>query len=510
MIHVLIVDDSPAFLDVAAHEIGRIPGCDVAGRAESGREALARVAQLHPDLVLLDIALPDMSGIEVAQQIKKLQLATRVVLVSLSNSAIYRATGEAVGADGFIPKDEIDTQLPALVSRLFPAARAAHAPAAPAAPEELGTIWDASPCAMLLADMQGVVIALNPACKRLCGYERSSLRGALMESIVLDPGRARTLRDMLAAAQPKVPTPPVELAIRHADGSVLHVEAQASLLWREPESLVLFTLHNLTERKFLEAKLRQHEDQRRQWEQQMLETQKLERLGLLTGSVAHDFNNILTSIKAYADLSLLELPPDSDATRESLSAISSSARYAMNLTRQLLNATGRRKQQRLAIDLSQFVRDLDQLLQVACTKNCSLVYHLAERMPPIELDTAQLIQIVLNFAVNACEAIGEDDGTIIITTEVRDMAREQLGRLLFGGGLAPGRYIGLSVSDTGCGMDAATLERVFEPFFTTKAHGRGLGLASTQHIVREIGGAMYVESALGEGTIFQVWFPIAP
>jgi signal transduction histidine kinase/CheY-like chemotaxis protein len=262
---------------------------------------------------------------------------------------------------------------------------------------------------------------------------------------------------------------------------------------------VMAVAQDITERQ-------QAEEQRRQMERKLQETQRLEGLGVLAGGIAHDFNNLLGGILGHAQLALMDLPPGGEAY-ESITAIAAIARSAAELTSQLLAYAGKGRVVVQPLQLNTLVHEMRDLLQVSVARHCTVVYDCAEHLPAIEADSAQLRQVVLNLLVNASEAIAPGSGTIRLDTSVEWLDKQQLARLVLGDGLAEGSYVRLTVADDGVGMDEATLSWMFEPFFSTKFAGRGLGLAAVLGIVRAHHGALQVRSKPGEGTTFCVWFP---
>jgi PAS domain S-box-containing protein len=231
--------------------------------------------------------------------------------------------------------------------------------------------------------------------------------------------------------------------------------------------------------------------------------QKLESVGLLAGGVAHDFNNLLTTVLGHASLLL---PQASPVQRESLEAIIAGSERAAELTRQLLAYAGKARFHIREADLSALVRGMTDLVRLSIPKSIELKLDLAENLPAIKVDTGQFQQVIMNLVMNAAEAIGEGrTGTVSIAAARRAVD----GQLAIRPGeeLEPGLYCCLEVSDTGCGMDAGTMERVFEPFFSTKFLGRGLGMAAVAGIVRSHRGAIAVRSTPGWGSTFTVFFP---
>ncbi len=240
--------------------------------------------------------------------------------------------------------------------------------------------------------------------------------------------------------------------------------------------------------------------ERQRAEERTRQSQKLESLGLLAGGVAHDFNNLLTGIMGSASVALEMLEDQSEAAPLLRNVITSSERAA-GLTRQMLAYSGKGQFLLQLYDLSEQVRKTFPLVEHFISKRVSVRMSLADNLPPIQADEAQVQQVIMNLLTNAGEAIGDAAGTIEISTSHTELAE--------GAELRKGSYVALRVSDTGCGMDEKTRAKIFDPFFTTKATGRGLGLAALQGIVRGHQGAIRVKSKLGEGSTFEVLFPAA-
>ena len=250
------------------------------------------------------------------------------------------------------------------------------------------------------------------------------------------------------------------------------------------------------------------EREQRELEGRMQQAQKLESLGVLAGGIAHDFNNLLTAILGHAELALFEVGA-SAAYRESLEAIVSTGRRAAELCRQMLAYSGRSRFVIEPVDLSTLVQGTAQMLEVSISKNTRLLVKLSAGMPLVNADATQLRQVVMNLVINASEALGEQGGTVQLSTRAVFCDRASFQGTHLPEELPEGQYAELQVIDDGCGMDTVTRARIFDPFFSTKFTGRGLGLAAVLGIVRGHKGAIRVESELGKGTTFTVLLPAA-
>jgi two-component system cell cycle sensor histidine kinase/response regulator CckA len=240
-------------------------------------------------------------------------------------------------------------------------------------------------------------------------------------------------------------------------------------------------------------------------EQQMLQSQKLESLGVLAGGIAHDFNNLLTGILGNADLARTEMSPLAPG-RANLEAIESAARRAADLCRQLLAYSGRGRFLVEPLSLRDLVEKMGHLLKMSAGR-AVVELHLAASVPAIEGDAAQLRQVVMSLVVNACEAIGERNGKVSITVGAAPCDAEYLKGCVATDPLPEGEYVYLEVQDNGEGIPPAAMSRIFDPFFSTRFAGRGLGLPAVLGIVRGHRGGLRVGSEAGEGTTFRLLFP---
>ncbi len=293
----------------------------------------------------------------------------------------------------------------------------------------------------------------------------------------------------------------VETVTQTMTGKKKHIHLRWALApeYEQDWSRIIVSVVDHTERK-------QADEERERLEVQVRHTQKLESLGVLAGGIAHDFNNMLVSILGNADLALLKLPPAAPG-REHIGAIEQAARRAADLCRQMLAYSGKGKFVIESLDISQVVREMGHMLEVSVSKKAPIRYQLADSLPAVDADPTQLRQIILNLIVNASEAIGDENGIISITTGVMDCDAAYLKNTYVGEDLPRGRYVFVEVSDTGCGMDDETREKLFDPFFSTKFAGRGLGMSAVLGIVRGHGGTIKIYSELGRGSTFKVLLP---
>jgi signal transduction histidine kinase/CheY-like chemotaxis protein len=236
---------------------------------------------------------------------------------------------------------------------------------------------------------------------------------------------------------------------------------------------------------------------------QLAQSQKMEAIGQLAGGIAHDFNNLLTVIGGRSSLLLMKMPPD-DPARKDVDLIQTTARRAADLTRQLLAFSRKQVLEPKPINLKALVAGVMPILRRLIGEHIEIVIVPDDDHDEVMADPGQIEQVIVNLVVNARDAMPEG-GTLTIETTMRAVPAGAVQ----GRGVPPGRYVTLSVRDTGCGMDPATMARIFEPFFTTKEPGKGtgLGLSTVHGIVHQSGGHLTVDSAVGRGTSFTIYLP---
>ncbi len=338
---------------------------------------------------------------------------------------------------------------------------------------------------------EGQFLDVNPALVRMLGYgsPEELLSINMVRDLYAEPGdRERIIAHVGNAPQIEG----IETRWKRKDGRVITVRLSGRCI-RYPGELTSFEM------------IVEDTTERRQLEEQLLHSQKMEAIGRLAGGVAHDFNNLLTVIRGYSDLMLNDLQA-SHSMRQEIEEIRRAADRASDLTKQLLAFSRRQVMEPKVLDLNVIVHNMDLLLRRLLGEDVELRVVLDDKLGKVKADPGQIEQVIMNLAVNARDAMPTGG---LLTIETRNMelddefAREHaLPR--------GGEYALLSVSDSGSGMDAETLSHIFEPFFTTKELGKGtgLGLSTVYGIVRQSGGLVWVYSEPGQGSCFKVYLPI--
>ncbi len=361
------------------------------------------------------------------------------------------------------------------------------------AEEKYRSIFENAVEGIFQSTLSGDFITANPAMARILGYE-SPLE--LLEStrdkerqLHVDPVR-RTEMMRLLELDGKLEG--VEISLFRKDGSKLLVSESARAI-RGVNGRVLYyqgIIEDISERKDLEH--------------QLLQAQKMEAVGRLAGGVAHDFNNLLTAIIGYGQLSLANVAVG-DPTHTNIQEIIAAGERAASLTRQLLTFSRKQVLQPAIVDLNRTISETRRMLQRLIGEDINIVNLTDPALGRVRADPGQIEQVILNLAINARDAM-PDGGRLTIETH-NDEVDEAYA--CAHPGVAPGPYVVLTVTDTGCGMDADVKSHIFEPFFTTKEAGKGtgLGLSTVYGIVKQSFGDLVVFSEPGMGTSFKIYLP---
>jgi PAS domain S-box-containing protein len=377
-------------------------------------------------------------------------------------------------------------------------------------------LFDAAPDAMIAIEWDGSVTMANTQAVRLFGYPAGEFIGRGVETLVPEEIRATMEQERTRYfADPE--TQPLQTGLKMAglrrDGSTFPAEITLSALPTGNGMAVTAAIRDVSDRVAMdkERERLRAEAERERTERRAQQTQRLESLGQLVGGVAHDFNNLLNVIQGYADFTAEEIQPLAEAdpklapVLDDIEQVRVAAQQAARLTRQLLTFARHEVTRPEVLDLNGAVQGAGQLLHRTLGEHIELSISAEPALWPVKADRGQLEQVLVNLAVNARDAMPGGGRLTIDTGNVEVDETYASGRPA----LTPGRYIRLRVSDTGVGMDRATLDRLFEPFFSTKPKGRGtgLGLATVYGIVTGAGGTIDVYSEPGLGTAFSVLLP---
>jgi PAS domain S-box-containing protein len=356
--------------------------------------------------------------------------------------------------------------------------------------------FELSPSGIIVIDASGAIVLANREVERLFGYESDELIGRSIDALVPERFRAKHpgfRQGFFHSPQARPMGAGRDLFGLRKDGSEIPVEIGLKPIETDRGTFVLSSVVDITARRSLEDRLRQ--------------AQKMEAIGTLAGGIAHDFNNLLRAILGYSELVAGAL--NSPQAQADLDQVRRAAERGQELVQRILTFSRHRELARTPMHLSRPLQDAIYLLRASLPTTIELRTHFDADAPAVFADDTQVHQIVMNLVTNAAQALGDAPGTVAIT-----LAPFQADQafVLQHPNARPGLHALLTVADTGPGMPSDVAGHAFEPFFTTKpvGAGTGLGLAVVHGIVQGSGGAVELESVVGQGTTVRVYFPAAP
>jgi len=343
---------------------------------------------------------------------------------------------------------------------------------------------------IIVLDKNSIIVNANDKACEMHGFTRESLIGAHIKLLVGDSDKdtiTRKTRRILDGESLVF-----EAKNNKKDGTTIYVEISSKAITIGNEVFIQSFYRDITEKK----KFQEH----------VLQSQKMESIGVLAGGIAHDFNNILTAILGHTDLIRRFAVLNEKATR-SLNVIEDASRRAGRMISKLLGFARKSKYERTPINLNDVVYETIKLLEQVFKKSIDLSVELDNRLPLIQGDVNQMEQVIMNFLVNARDAM-PNGGRIVIKTQARTVVKGMPDVPPY---VPPGEYVQISVSDTGTGIPEDIKNKIFEPFFTTKEQGKGtgLGLSMVYGAINDHQGYLSVESTLGVGSVFTVFLPAA-
>lgn len=507
---VLIVDDEANNRKLL--EVMLAPEGFLIQSASSGEEALAMVAQQPPDLILLDIMMPDMDGYEVAGRIKA-DLSTKnipIIIVTALDDRDAMLLGLRAGAEDFLTKPVDRAELRVRVRNLLrlKAYGDYYDKYSQKLEGEVGSrtadlveslrlyrsTFEAAPVGIVHVGLDGCWLRVNQRLCDLLGYSREELQSVAIQERVQGEevdSEAAWFRQMAGGPLDR----PVadEKQYRRRDGTFVHVRVNTSV-HRDAENQSRFfisVIEDVTEQRLLEAQVQQ--------------ASKMDAIGRLASGVAHDFNNLLTVILGFSAI-VNEDVAIAEKHGSDLGEIIKAAERAAGLTKQLLAFSREQVLHTAPLDANGLITDMTGMLRMLIGENIAVTLSLAPDLPLVLADRGQLEQVVMNLVVNARDAMPDGGRLTIETADV-----ELSSAFILKQEVTPGHYVMLAITDTGTGMTKETQRRLFEPFFTTKGTGKGtgLGLSTTYGIVKQSKGHIWVYSEPGLGSTFKVYLPRA-
>jgi len=369
---------------------------------------------------------------------------------------------------------------------------------------DFGQFLELIPDAIVVIDQGGEIVVVNTRAEELFGYPRVELLGGPLSALVperFDASHARHQEEYFADPRNRPMGIGLKLFGRRKDGSEFPADVSISAIETSDGKFGAAAVRDLTDRN-------QSEKERQVLEAEAREGQarRLESIGELAGGIAHDFNNLLAVILNNTELAIEGVPEDSEL-RQELGEVYDAAEYGSKLTRQLLIFSKREVANREAVDLNEITTEMGSLLRRSLGERIDFDMQLADDLPRVMGDPSQLEQVLMNLVINARDAMPEG-GRLGIETAVVELDADYTQARP---DVVPGKYVRLTVADTGAGMSPEVVSRAFEPFFTTKSKGEGtgLGLATVYGIANQSGGNVAIYSEEGKGTVIRVHLPLA-
>ncbi|MBE0427158.1 MAG: PAS domain S-box protein [Nitrospirae bacterium] len=352
------------------------------------------------------------------------------------------------------------------------------------------SIFDNATEGIMVLDNNGAIVNVNKMACDLHGFTGNALAGVNIGLLEVKADKEKINERLSRILNGETLT--YETEHYRKDGEKVLLEISSNRIDSEGQTYIQCFCRDITEKKKIQ--------------EQLIHSQKMESVGALAGGIAHNFNNILTTILGYSEL-LIEYSNLDDSSKQKVENIESSARKAGVMVSKLLGFARREKHEILPLNLHHVINDSVKLFEGVLDKKIGLKINLCSNNPIIEGDPNQVEQVIMNLIVNAKDAM-PDGGLITIKTDIIEIGKDKTDTPAY---IEQGKYVVLTVSDTGCGIPKNIINKVFDPFFTTKEKGKGtgLGLAMVYGIVKDHRGYISVQSEIDKGTIFDIYLPVS-
>jgi len=499
-LHLLILEDNQDDAELAVKELER-KGFNVKWTRVDTKKGFIEALAEKPDLLLADYFVPSFDAMAALQMYRQLKLEIPLIVYSGKISEEIAVECMKSGATDYVFKDNLSRLCPVVKRaleeiKIYRKNRQSEE-ALRESEEKYRTLYDSSRDAIMILSTDKVFLNGNPACVKMFGCRDED------EFISLTPTALSPEYQMDGALSVEKSQKMISIAMeqgshffewkhKRVNGEEFYARVLLASIKLSGKKILQATVRDITEHKKLEAQLRQ--------------SQKMEAIGILAGGVAHDFNNILTTIIGNAELALMNVIKDK-SLRKGIKEIKKAGERAASLTRQLLAFSRKQIVQPKILDINELLTDMEKMLGRLIGEDIEMLTIPAPALWQVEIDPGQIEQVIMNLAINAKDAM-PCGGKLTIETANADLDENYSHEH----GIEEkksGRYVMLAVSDTGIGMDKETHEHIFEPFFTTKKVGKGtgLGLATVYGIVKQNNGFIWVYSEPKQGAIFKVYLP---
>ncbi|OGP92950.1 MAG: hypothetical protein A2156_10380 [Deltaproteobacteria bacterium RBG_16_48_10] len=460
-------------------------------------QGLALLAEESFQVILLDLSLPDGYGLGTINRVYGVASRSPIVVLTGLDDESLAVKAVQEGAQDYLVKGQMDSS--SLVRAIRYAIERKRTEVALREKEErYRELFDDAPVGYHEVNTEGLITRINKTELNMLGYSLEEMLGQPVWSFIVDEEMVREV--FFAKISGILPLGrSFERNYRKKDNSILTMLSEDRILKDMSEGIIGLrtTIQDI-------SAIKHAEEEKKILEKQLRQTQKMETIGKLAGGIAHDFNNLLTVIKGHGELCLEDLP-ENHPLRGNIEEIEKASESGAILIRQLLAFSRRQTMEMRIVDLNAILRDLDKMLNRVIGDEIQLLTIVAEDIGGIKTDVGQMQQVVMNLVFNARDAMPRG-GKLTIEMSSVELDETYCQTHV---DVTPGRYVMLSVSDTGCGIPPNIKDQIFEPFFTTKemGHGTGLGLSTVYGIVKQCGGDIEVHSEIGRGTTFKIYLP---
>jgi len=495
---IIVVEDEHIIAMEIQERLRKI-GYEVPAIFSSGEEVVKEVKNINPDLIIMDIMLEGkMDGIEAAEKLQNQFDIPLVYLTAYSDKETLERA-KITQPFGYILKPLEERELHTTIEiALY---KHSIEKKLKENQEWLSTTLKSIGDAVITTDNKGKITFTNSVAEILTGWTHKEALGQEAHKIfnIIDEKSHSILPDIVheVLKEGKVTKLKSNSLLINKEKKEIPVDDSAAPIKDSEGNIngVVLVFRDISEHRKLEDRLRH--------------SQKMEAVGTLTGGVAHDFNNIMTAIQVSTELTLMEISDSSLKENElynTLLDINRHAKYGAELTRQLLQFSSKHPMQPVKTDLNFLIQNTLKMLTRLISENIKIIPQLEKNLLPTLIDQGTIKQVILNLALNAQDAM-PDGGELIIKTENYELKENDNKEK---SDVTPGKYVNLSIIDTGIGMDQDTLDHIFEPFFTTKdvGKGSGLGLSVVHGIVKQHKGWLTLDSEPNKGTAFKIYLPV--